>query len=106
VVADVEQRIGIHRLPVIHLNDTTTPLGGHRDLHARIGEGIIPQAGLHALLSHPALQETVIILETPIKELEDDQRSLDWAHDKEHLARVRALGAAEELQPQPDQPTR
>jgi len=104
ILADVEQRIGIHRLPVIHLNDTTTPLGGHRDLHARIGEGIIPQAGLRALLCHPALEKTAIILETPIKALENDQRSLDWAHDKEHLARVRALGMAGKLRSQSDQP--
>ena len=102
ILADVEHLIGIHRLHVIHLNDTATPLGGHRDLHARIGEGIIPQTGLRALLSHPALKDTAIILETPIQSLDDDERRPDWVHDKEHLARVRALLAAEELQPQID----
>jgi deoxyribonuclease-4 len=92
ILADVDRLVGLQRLPVIHLNDTATALGGHRDLHARIGEGIIPQAGFCALLRHPALQETVFILETPIKTLEDDHNRLDWAHDAAHLARVRALG--------------
>ncbi|HEU5366813.1 MAG TPA: deoxyribonuclease IV, partial [Ktedonobacterales bacterium] len=57
ILADVDRLVGLQRLPVIHLNDTKTAPGGHRDLHARIGEGIIPEAGLRALLRHPALQE-------------------------------------------------
>lgn len=104
MLASVDRLIGLQRLPVIHLNDTATALGGHRDLHARIGEGIIPEAGLRALLRHPALQETAIILETPIKSLEDDADRPDWAHDSAHLARARALlaGAGAEI----NQPTR
>ena len=105
IITTVDRLIGLHRLPVIHLNDTTTARGGHRDLHARIGEGIIPQSGLRALLTHPALQETAIILETPIKSLENDNHRPDWAHDKEHLARVRALGTAGEPLAQVDLPT-
>lgn len=42
LLADFEHLIGAKRLKVIHLNDTATKLGGHRDLHARIGEVIIP----------------------------------------------------------------
>jgi deoxyribonuclease-4 len=99
LVADVDRLVGVQRLPVIHLNDTTTALGGHRDLHARIGEGIIPQAGLRALLTHPKLQEVVFILETPIQTIEDDNNRLDWAHDTAHFARVRALGEIEATQP-------
>jgi deoxyribonuclease-4 len=124
LLADVDRLVGLRRLPVIHLNDTATALGGRRDLHARIGEGIIPEVGLRTLLRHPALQDVAIILETPIQTLEDDETRPDWAHDKEHLARVRALGAgsrapgpqpgqapaaegsAETMPPQIDQPTR
>jgi deoxyribonuclease-4 len=101
LLADVDRLVGLRRLPVIHLNDTAVARGSHRDLHARIGEGIIPEAGLRALLTHPALHETAIILETPIQTLEEDDHP-DWAHDAAHLARVRALGEreAQELQPQ------
>lgn len=108
MLADVDRLVGLPRLPVIHLNDTTTALGGHRDLHARIGEGIIPQAGLRALLTHPALQEAAFILETPIQTIEDNDDRPDWAHDTAHLARVRALvteGAAEEALPGTEPPT-
>ena len=105
MLADVDRLVGLQRLPVIHLNDTATPLGSHRDLHKRIGEGIIPEAGLRALLRHPALQEVAFILETPIKE--DEEKRPDWAHDTEHLARVRALGegATEAPQHQVNMPT-
>ncbi len=92
IITSVDRLVGIRRLPVIHLNDTETARGSHRDLHARIGEGIIPEAGFRALLTHPALQEAAFILETPIQSLENDESRLDWAKDKEHLARVRALG--------------
>ena len=92
IISSVDRLVGLRRLPVIHLNDTTVALGGHRDLHARIGEGIIPQAGFRALLGHPALQEAAFILETPIPSLENDESHSDWAKEKAHLARVRALG--------------
>jgi deoxyribonuclease IV len=92
MLADVDRLVGLQRLPVIHLNDTATPLGGHRDLHARIGEGIIPQVGLRALLRYSRLRDTAMILETPIQTLKDDDTRPDWEQDKAHLARVRALG--------------
>ena len=94
IVADIDRLIGVQSLPVIHLNDTKTALGGHLDRHARIGEGIIPAVGISALLRHPALQETAFILETPIESLDKENDRPDWAKDKEHLARVRALGLA------------
>ncbi len=97
LVAEVERLVGVQRLPVIHLNDTKTALGGHRDLHARIGEGIIPEAALRALLRHPALQEIAFILETPIETLEGDKDRQDWAHDAAHLARVRALALGTDM---------
>ncbi len=91
LVSEVDRLVGVQRLPVIHLNDTATALGGHRDVHKRIGEGIIPEAGLRALLTHPALQEAAIILETPIQTIEGDESRLDWTHDAAHFARARAL---------------
>ncbi len=94
IIADVDRLIGVQRLPVIHLNDTKTALGGHRDLHERIGEGIIPAVGISALLRHPALQKTAFILETPIESLDKENDRPDWAKDTAHLARVRALGLA------------
>jgi deoxyribonuclease-4 len=96
LLADVDRLIGMTRLRVLHLNDTKTALGGHRDVHARIGEGIIPQAGFRALLTHRAMQDVTVVLETPIKAVEGSKDQLDWAHDRAHLAQVKALGRREE----------
>ena len=81
--------IGLDRLKVIHLNDTEMALGSHRDVHARLGEGIIGEEGLRVLLCEPRLAHTAVILETPIKT--DEQEKEDWEHDKQQLARARTL---------------
>ncbi|MFL5695365.1 MAG: deoxyribonuclease IV [Ktedonobacteraceae bacterium] len=82
----VDESIGISRLQVIHLNDTEKALGSHRDVHARVGEGIIGSAGLRTLLLDARLAHVVVLLETPIKTGEDGKE--DWEHDKHHLERV------------------
>lgn len=89
VLQEIDRRIGLERLRVIHLNDTEKLLGSHRDVHARIGEGIIPEEGLCALLRDPRIQHAAVILETPIKT--DEQDKEDWQHDKLQIARARAL---------------
>jgi deoxyribonuclease-4 len=90
---DVLQRfdslIGLPRLKVIHLNDTEKALGSHRDVHARLGEGIIGADGLRALLTHPRLSHAAVLLETPIKTDAEEQE--DWEHDKQHMAYARSL---------------
>ena len=64
-------------------------LGSHRDVHARLGEGIIGEEGLRALLQDPRLAHAVVILETPIKTDEQDRE--DWEHDKQHFEKAMAL---------------
>ena len=81
--------MGLDRLKVIHLNDTEMVLGSHRDVHARLGEGIIGEEGLRVLLGEPKLAHTAVILETPIKT--DEQEKEDWEHDKQQMARARTL---------------
>jgi deoxyribonuclease-4 len=85
----VESTISLARVPVIHLNDTAKALGSHLDVHARIGEGIIPGIGLSAFLQHPSFAEATVILETPIPELAGGKP--DWAAERRHLLRARAL---------------
>jgi deoxyribonuclease IV len=89
VLQHFDEVIGFNRLKVIHLNDTEMALGSHRDVHARIGEGIIGQEGLRALLTDFRLDHVVVLLETPIKT--DDHDKEDWDHDKQHLERVKEL---------------
>ena len=89
VLQHFDEIIGLNRLKVIHLNDTEMALGSHRDVHTRLGEGIIGEEGLHVLLCEPRLAHTAVILETPIKT--DEQEKEDWEHDKQQLARARTL---------------
>ncbi len=89
VLQEIDRTIGLKRLKIIHLNDTEKALGSHRDVHARLGEGIISEEGLRTLLRDPRLSQTAVILETPIKT--DEQDKEDWEHDKQQLARARAL---------------
>ena len=81
--------IGLDRLKVIHLNDTEMALGSHRDVHARLGEGIIGEEGLRALLCDPRLDHVAVLLETPIKT--DEQDKEDWDHDKQQLEKAKEL---------------
>lgn len=89
VLQQFDEAVSLERLKVIHLNDTAMALGSHRDVHARIGEGIIPSDGLQAFLSHPRLLRAAVLLETPIKTNDDGKE--DWEHDKQHLQRVKSL---------------
>jgi deoxyribonuclease-4 len=81
--------IGLKRLKVIHLNDTEMALGSHRDVHARLGEGIIGEEGLRALLCDTRLDHAAVLLETPIKTDEHDKE--DWEHEKRHLEKAKEL---------------
>ena len=84
-----DETIGFSRLKVIHLNDTQMALGSHRDVHARLGEGIIGEEGLRTLLRDPRLDHVAVLLETPIKT--DENGKEDWEHDKQQLDKARQL---------------
>jgi deoxyribonuclease-4 len=89
VLQRFDETIGLERLKVLHLNDTEKALGSRRDVHTRVGEGIIGEEGLRALLGDPRLEQVAVLLETPIKT--NEQGKEDWEHDQAHLQRVRAL---------------
>jgi deoxyribonuclease-4 len=71
----VGEHIGLERVPLFHFNDTQIPLGGHKDRHWHIGDGMIGIDGFRALVSHAGVRDKVAILETPGTE-EDDVRNL------------------------------
>ena len=97
VLDHFDETVGLHRLKVIHLNDTEKALGSHRDVHARLGEGIIGEIGLRALLTDPRLHHVTVLMETPIKTDEHDKE--DWEHDKGQVAKAKSL--ATPVVPQP-----
>jgi deoxyribonuclease-4 len=70
-VALAEETVSLERVKMFHFNDTQIPLGGHKDRHWHIGEGLIGFDGFRALAAHPALHEKTAILETPGEESDD-----------------------------------
>lgn len=49
----------------IHLNDSATACGSHRDMHANIGEGEIGLNGLKNLVTYESFNHLPLILEVP-----------------------------------------
>jgi len=76
--------LGSEVMKLVHLNDSRVGLGSGRDLHEHIGMGYIGDKGFSALLTHEAVRNLPLILETPI----DDRR--DQTGD---LRKVRELSA-------------
>ena len=60
---ELDARIGLDRLRVLHVNDSQTPLGSNRDRHELVGQGLIGD-GLATFLGHPAFAGLPAIIET------------------------------------------
>ena len=89
---EFDARIGIDRLPVVHLNDTKSGLASRTDRHEHVGAGLIGEAGMAHLLRHPLLAHVAYILETP---------GMDEGYDAINVARAIALARGEPLAPLP-----
>lgn len=57
--------IGLERLRVFHLNDSTKPLGSRIDRHHQIGKGFIGTEPFFRLINDERFAELPMILETP-----------------------------------------
>jgi len=64
LIDEVDARIGLDRLRLLHANDSKAPLGSNRDRHDNIGDGLMGE-GLGVFLSHPKLQGLPVVLEVP-----------------------------------------
>ena len=60
--------LGLHRVPVIHANDSKHPLNSRLDRHANIGEGYIGIEGFRRILNASQLEDKAFILETPAED--------------------------------------
>jgi deoxyribonuclease-4 len=80
----IDSTIGLDRVPVFHVNDSKTQLGGRVDRHENIGEGKIGAEAFRRILTHSqvgaALPEGLVgrafVLETPIDQPGDDRRNV------------------------------
>ncbi len=84
-LATVAETVGLDALACVHLNDSKHACGTHKDEHAHVGEGEIGAAGMGAFLTHEAIRDLPIVLETP----DEDGRGFAW-----NIDRARALAGA------------
>ena len=92
LLLEIDARLGLDRLPVIHLNDSKSALGSRMDRHEHVGAGNIGEVGMAHLLRHPMLARAAYVLETP---------GMDEGYDAINLARAVALARGEPLEPLP-----
>ena len=62
-VGDLDARLGLDRLRLLHVNDAKTPLGSNRDRHEVVADGVLGN-DLAVFLGHPAFRKLPAILET------------------------------------------
>ncbi|MCD7839546.1 MAG: deoxyribonuclease IV [Erysipelotrichaceae bacterium] len=65
ILAEFDEKIGIDKILVVHVNDSKNPMGSHKDRHENIGYGYIGFETLNAIVHHPLLKDVPKILETP-----------------------------------------
>jgi deoxyribonuclease-4 len=87
-LADFDARIGLHRLVMLHLNDSKSERGSHLDRHEHLGAGRIGAAGLGHILRHPGLAHATYYLETP---------GMDEGYDAINIARAYDIAASRPL---------
>src|SRR5712664_3118701 len=83
-IGQIESTIGLENVPVIHVNDSKIPLGGHVDRHEHIGKGKIGSDAFARILRHPrfgsaapeGLAGRAFVAETPIDDPGDDRRNV------------------------------
>ncbi|HEX4069326.1 MAG TPA: deoxyribonuclease IV [Candidatus Babeliales bacterium] len=68
----LEKTIGIERIKLIHLNDTTEKLGSCIDRHAILGQGNIGEDALKHFAQLPQLQHIPLLLELPELSVEEE----------------------------------
>jgi deoxyribonuclease IV len=66
-LGELDSRIGLDRLRLLHVNDAKTPIGSNVDRHEVVAEGVLGD-GLATFLGHPAFRELPAILETHPKD--------------------------------------
>ena len=65
ILDEFDQKIGLDRLLVVHINDSKNPMGARKDRHENLGHGYIGFETLNAIVHHPRLEMIPKILETP-----------------------------------------
>jgi len=65
-MTEFDELVGLRFLRALHLNDSKTPRGSKRDLHANIGTGFLGLRAFHNVMNEKRFEGLPMILETPI----------------------------------------
>lgn len=65
ILDEFDEKIGLDRLLVVHINDSKNERGAHKDRHENIGYGHIGFETLNNIVNHEKLKDVPKILETP-----------------------------------------
>lgn len=65
ILNEFDEKIGLDRLLVVHVNDSKNERAAHKDRHENIGYGYIGFETLNKIVHHPKLKDVPKILETP-----------------------------------------
>ncbi len=72
MVRELDSKVGLRRLGLVHLNDAKFDIGSKLDRHWHMGKGFIGEKGFTALFENKAFRQGCFVLETPINELGDE----------------------------------
>jgi deoxyribonuclease-4 len=64
-LSEFDEKIGLDKLEVWHVNDSRDPFGSLRDRHENLGEGHVGTAVFQNILNHPKTKNMSFIIETP-----------------------------------------
>jgi deoxyribonuclease-4 len=65
LVDEIDAKVGLEQLKLLHVNDSRDERGSNRDRHAPIGKGEIGRKGFRAFLGESRLQKVPAVLEGP-----------------------------------------
>jgi len=71
VMREMDSRIGISRLALVHFNDSHEPFNSKKDRHWHIGCGLIGRVALRRIVNDERLRQIPFIMETPGDERDD-----------------------------------
>jgi deoxyribonuclease IV len=79
--SDIDTKIGLNQLHVLHLNDSKYSVGEKKDRHADIGKGKIGLDPFSWIMNDPRFFGIPKIIETPHETPEDDKRNLNTLYN-------------------------
>jgi deoxyribonuclease IV len=65
LVDEIDAKVGLKQLKLLHVNDSRDERGSNRDRHVALGKGRIGRKGFRALLGEPRLQRLPAVFEGP-----------------------------------------